>query len=90
MHKANEQIVCLINNYIHVFDAEMIMRVDEHNFVVEKTEDYFAYNITGKLIDRKKGIVQLGSMFFTVGGHMPGDINDGEFISFHCGRLDID
>ena len=80
----------IINDYIDTLCAKNIVRVDEHIFVVEKAEDYFAYDITGKVIDCKNGIVQVGPMYLVVDGYMPGDIVNGEFISFRCMRLDLD
>lgn len=79
----------IIDKYISTLDANNIVRVDEHTLVVEKAEEYFAYNITGKVIDIKNGIVQVGSMYLIVDGYMPGDIVNGEFISFRCMRLDL-
>ncbi len=74
---------------LYPFNADNIMRPFEKTYKVEKIlNDYFAYNFIGKLIDKKKGIVIVGKIKFMLGG-IPQDIEEYEFISFSCCRVDV-
>lgn len=66
------------------------MRSFERSYKVEKVlGDYFAYNFTGKLIDKREGIVIVGEIKFDLSSGVPSDIDEDEFVSFSCGRVDI-
>lgn len=72
------------------FDTTNIVRSDDNKYKVEKLAGYFSYYLTGRLIDRINGIVRVGGLLFELEGKMlPGDIKEGEFISFCCERLDL-
>lgn len=48
------------------------------------------YHLTGKLIDRVNGLVRVGGLLFALEGVMlPGDVKEGEYISFCYRRLDL-
>jgi len=57
---------------------------------VEKKENYFAYSICAKLIDKTNKIALLGSIQLCLeDSFLPADIQEGNFIEFDVSRLDI-
>lgn len=74
---------------IHVFDAENIMKSTQKEYIIKKLKAPLQYELTGKLIDRSKGIVQIGGLTLQLDNPVPKDIPSGEFISFRCARLDL-
>jgi hypothetical protein len=79
----------IFNEYIRTLDADNIIRAENQNFEVNKLSDHFSYQLSGKLIDKTKGIIAIGKINIEVGGYIPPDINEGEFISFSTYRLDV-
>ena len=54
---------------------------------IEDTES--AYEFIGCLIDKKKGLVQIGDFIFNLDGNIPEEATERGFISFECCRVDI-
>lgn len=48
-----------------------------------------AYEFVGCLIDKQKGLVQIGDFIFNLNGHIPAEAVEREFISFECCHIDI-
>jgi len=79
-----------LNGPIRCLDATNIVKSDKNEYTVEKSADYFSYVLTGKLVDKINGLVMVGGLMFEVDKDMlPGDIKEGEYISFYCDRLDL-
>lgn len=81
-NKINEPLCC--------YNVKNIVKTLDNEFVVSKLSEYFAYNMTGMVVDKKNGIIKVGKISLQIETIlMPGDINDGDFISFYCQRLDM-
>lgn len=51
---------------------------------------FFEYEIVGKLVNRNKGIVTVGNLYFHIDATLiPKDINEGQYIFFVVDRIDI-
>lgn len=62
----------------------------ETEIKVQKIEDTeSAYEFIGCLIDKKKGLVQIGDFIFNLEGHIPEEATERGFISFECCRVGI-
>lgn len=48
----------------------------------------FGQHIVAEVVDRKEGVVRLGSIYIYLDAPIPGDINNGEYVSFGVNRLD--
>jgi len=70
---------------------QLSSKSDKEVYSIEKLDDeYFAYNLSGKLIDKKLEKIMIGKLLLELESiELPGDISDGDFISFRCQRLDI-
>ena len=72
------------------FSCTNVVRAIEQHYAVSKLPPYFAYSITGKLISKQKGIVQVGNLKISLDAYIPNDLSDGEYVSFDVLRLDLD
>ena len=50
----------------------------------------WSYEITGKLIDKQAGLIQVGKILIELeAGFIPGDIENGEYLSLISSRFDV-
>jgi len=75
---------------IYCLNVSNLVKAEKSEYSIEKLDDYFAYRLIGKLIDKRYEKVKLGELLLELDNNLlPGDINEGDFISFCCQRLDI-
>ncbi|MGE7090726.1 hypothetical protein ACQKII_04570 [Lysinibacillus sp. NPDC048646] len=75
---------------IYCLNVSNLMIAERKEYSIEKLDDHFAYRFIGKLIDKDYEKVKLGKLLLELDNNLlPGDINEGDFISFCCQRLDI-
>ena len=75
---------------IYCFNVSNLVKTEKSEYSIEKLDDNFAYRLIGKLIDKHDEKVKLGELLLELDNNLlPGDINEGDFISFCCQRLDI-
>ena len=43
----------------------------------------------GKIFDKTRNIAQVGEFLINIGGGIPNDLENGEFVEFHVRRIDI-
>lgn len=74
---------------LSALDPDKVVRLETPRLHIKKLDNTFDYLIEGKLIDKESGHVRLGEIIIAVGSHaIPGDLEDGDYISFICDRLD--
>ncbi|WP_026683878.1 hypothetical protein [Heyndrickxia coagulans] len=78
---------CVLKNPIYCFNVSDIIKAKRPKYTIERLDEYFSYRFTGKLVNKAKVIV--GKFLLELDNKIPGDINEGDFISFLCQRLDI-
>ncbi|HBJ2615121.1 TPA: hypothetical protein LA742_003629 [Clostridium botulinum] len=79
-----------IKTALYCYDISNVMRVEEREFKAEKLYEPFAYNLTGKVANKQYGIVQIGNIKIEVEkSDLPADIEEDNYISFNCKRIDI-
>lgn len=72
------------------YNVTNVLKLDKEVFSIEKLSEYFAYHLSGKLVDKKLETVKVGELLLELDNIViPGDIKEGDFISFRCQRLDI-
>ncbi|EIT84011.1 hypothetical protein A374_18299 [Fictibacillus macauensis ZFHKF-1] len=75
---------------IYCLNVSNLVKAEKSEYFIGKLDDYFAYRLIGKLIDKQYEKVKLGELLLELDNNLlPGDINEGDFISFCCQRLDI-
>jgi hypothetical protein len=95
------KIMCFATNSNYKVGDEfkgILQPVDTYNVAiypetemkVQKIEDTeSAYEFIGCLIDKKKGLVQIGDFIFNLEAHIPEEATERGFISFECCRVDV-
>ncbi|NER13108.1 hypothetical protein GWK08_06635 [Leptobacterium flavescens] len=75
---------------IYALDPTEIIRLETPNSHIKKLDESFDYLIEGELVDKKSGLMKIGDIMIEIDGRfIPGDIVNGDYISFRCDRLDI-
>ncbi|MCY9672526.1 hypothetical protein M5W63_08355 [Bacillus pumilus] len=83
-HEGNELL-----EPIYCLDVSDLVKAELSEFGIEKLDDHFSYSFLGQLIDKRDEKVRVGGLLLELDYNIPGDINEGDFISFNCKRLDI-
>lgn len=79
-----------VDNLIYCYNNSNVEKVDSNEFKVEKLYQPFAYKMIGKVIDKKELIVRIGDVKIQLEeGSIPRDIEENDYISFYCQRIDI-
>lgn len=74
---------------IYCLDVSDLVKAELSEYRIEKLDDNFSYSFLGQLIDKRDEKVKVGGLLLELDYNIPGDINEGDFISFNCQRLDI-
>ncbi len=77
----NEPLLCL--------SCENIVKVNEIKYRVIILNNEFEQYFQGKVIDKDNSIVNIGNIKIELDSNLPQDINNDDFITFKCGRVDI-
>ncbi|MCT4646093.1 MAG: hypothetical protein N4A74_13990 [Carboxylicivirga sp.] len=89
-HPFNGSIGDCINDKIFVFEASNVVREDNVRYRIIKQGDYYEYQLTTLLISKDKGKLKLGDFQLEIDINcLPGDVQDSDYISFVCQRLDL-
>ncbi|AKQ72683.1 MULTISPECIES: hypothetical protein [Bacillus] len=88
-HPLNYKIDSNLEGPIYCFDVAELVKVDKKSFIIEKLDGHFEYRFTGQLIDKQLETVKVGQFLLELDTDWPGDIKDGDFVSFISKRLDI-
>jgi hypothetical protein len=86
-HPCTFQIGDTIVLPLQSLDDETIVRVDGGQYGIINHGDSFESSITARVEDAKAGIVSVGPIKIQLGADLPGDIVNGETISFISSRL---
>jgi hypothetical protein len=77
-----------IRNPIHAGDPENIFRVEPQQTYIKKIGNAFRHEVLGRVEDIKIPLIHVGDIKIELGGRLPGDISQGEFVIFQTVRLD--
>ena len=79
-----------IENILYAFEPKNIQLSVIENFHIHNIQDTFKHQIIGKLLDKEKGIITVGDFIIEIDNNLiPKDINNEDYISFECERIDI-
>jgi len=87
LHPADKVQVGQIVDVIDSLYCSNIIRSTNREYHIEKKEIY-SYELTARVVDRKKQLVKVGDILIYLDAAIPGDIMNDEFISFSVLRLD--
>ncbi|MCL2611187.1 MAG: hypothetical protein FWE02_05875 [Defluviitaleaceae bacterium] len=78
----------IVSEPLYCLDAEDIVLLDDEIYSIKSSDSYFRHTICGKIIDNN--IVSIGEIRLSLeGSYIPGDIKNGDFITFETLRVDI-
>jgi hypothetical protein len=79
-----------ITEPVYCFNNKNVVRAANEECHIEKQKEALAYNLVGKLADKKNNLVKVGEIMVQLEqGSIPKDILENEYISFYCQRIDI-
>lgn len=87
-HPLFQQIGEELRGEISIFDYSDVIRSDT-NFPISKYMGWGKHFLIGRLVDRTKGIVQIGDILLREVAPIPTDIQVGDYIEFSAERVDI-
>ncbi len=72
------------------YNCSNIMTCECQKYEIIKSDiAYFSYKLQGKLLDKERGIVQIGNIVIESVVHLPKDIKTNSFIQFEVFRVDL-
>lgn len=78
------------DNTLYCHDPIYIYKCDETKCSIECINKPYSYKIIGKLIDRKKGVVECSKYHFEIDDILiPNDIQENDMIEFACEKIDL-
>lgn len=78
----------ILDRRLHAMDPEHIVRVEPEKPYIKKVGDAFEHKILAKVVDAKVPVVSVGDILIELGGRLPGDVSEGEYILFITSRID--
>lgn len=67
-----------------------IKKIEKQSYSFSNQNDFWSYQIEGRLINKAKGIVKVGNFELELDVNtIPNDISEDEFLTFYCERLDF-
>lgn len=75
-------------SHIYGYCCKNIIRAEERKNEIKKLQEYYAYRIIGKLLNKKKKLVRTGNLYFELDGSIPNDIANGDYIEAFILRFD--
>ncbi len=87
-HPCSYKVGDIIRSPLMSLDDENIVRVDSTTPMIKQIGDTFRHEIIAKVENVKKSLVSVGDVEIELGRYLPGDIIDGDYISFQSSRLD--
>lgn len=75
---------------VYCFGNKNIVRAVSEECHIDKLKESLAYNLVGKLIDKKNNLVKIGEILLQLEENcIPKDILENEYVSLYCQRIDI-
>ncbi|MDV4027512.1 hypothetical protein CMT46_03440 [Elizabethkingia anophelis] len=62
---------------------------EDRIFMVESNDDNFKYRLTGQVINKENNYIRIGDFTISLDTSLPNDIEEGDFISCICDRIDL-
>ncbi|GIN75381.1 MULTISPECIES: hypothetical protein [Bacillus] len=88
-HPLNYKVDSNLEEPINCFEVTELVKADKKVYMIEKLDGHFEYRFTGQLVDRQLETVKVGQFLIELDTDWPGDIENGDFVSFISKRLDI-
>lgn len=89
-HPCSYAVGQTVTEPLECLDVDNIVISDCEKFEAVKAEEYFTYQLNGKLINKTAGLVQLGEIVIQVDERLiPGDLDNSAYVSFTVSRLDL-
>jgi hypothetical protein len=76
-----------ITNIISSFGESEIVLSAEKVYKLKNLKNDFSHSVSGKVIDREKGLIGVFDLTIDIGLPLAGDIKNGDYVSFICERL---
>ena len=74
---------------LHAFLSQNIVKSETNNEKIVKLDNYYAYKLCCKVINRAEQLVALGEIKIYLDSSLPGDIKNDDFVEFEVMRLDV-
>ena len=87
-HPCSYKVGDMIRSPLTSLNEENIVRVDSKTPMIKQISDTFRHEIIARVENIKTSLVSIGDIKIEVSGYLPGDIVDGDYISFQSSRLD--
>lgn len=73
---------------LYAFGCGNIVKSENCAVKIAKQTDYYAYELSAKVVSKAEGIVKLGQLVLHLDAALPGDIQNGDYVTFRLQRID--
>jgi hypothetical protein len=88
-HPCNSNVGEEVQSLIFSLDESNLVRIDSCNPAICQAQGKFESTIRAKVENTKKKIVSIGEVNIRLSRSLPGDIREGDYVSFTSLRLDF-
>lgn len=73
---------------LYAFGCENIVKSENCTVNIVKQTDYYAYELSAEVLSKVEQTVKLGQLVLHLDAAIPGDIQNGDYVSFRLQRID--
>ncbi|MVW83197.1 hypothetical protein FCL51_11775 [Elizabethkingia anophelis] len=90
-HPFDKNIGDLITQPLYTLNTKEVDKLSDEDkiFMVESNGDNFEYRLTGQVINKENNYIRIGDFTISLDISLPNDIEEGDFISCTCDRVDL-
>ena len=89
-HPFSKNIGYEISLPLYTINTDRVYKLYENKkYAVEKIGNGFEYHLAGQVKDCLKNQIQVGKFLFEIDTPLPRDIEEEDYVSFTCDRIDI-
>ena len=79
-----------IKGHIHCYANSQVAINQNKEIGLNKLSEPFVYEINGILVNKTEALIQVNQIIFELDlKDAPGDLDEGDYVSFSCQRLDL-
>ena len=73
---------------LYAFGCGNIVKSENCAVNIAKQTDFYAYELSAEVVSKAEGTVKLGQLILHLDAALPGDVQNGDYVTFRLQRID--